>query len=457
MNRLNNPDRSGSTGKIPAQVHKVLGKYLRKEYISFLVVNMGNIPIMTFVSSFLAVYYVDVLEMNEVAVGTMFLIARIFDGINDPVIGFFIDRLPDKPFGKFRMTLIIGTCICVVNFLALWICPAAVPASCRLFTAYAAYLLLGITFPVMDISLNSLIPVMTADAGERNVLSTIKIVGYGLGAMSVGTGIPFLLKIMGTTIGSYLTAAVFISMSVCAFSILGTLGIRQKVRVNRQKRYSIREYFTIIMHRPVISIFVSGLFFYTGNAMLITGDTYYAVYYLGDVAWMTYMTFATYLSEGIVILTAAGFTERFGKKRMFGAGLLAAGAGVCLRAVGTSLWPARVCLTLLSSTFYGIGYGFAMILFYGIQADNVDYIEQKTALRAEGAVASLISMVNKMGKGIGGAFTMYILGILKRPDGHYAAESLRLIDGMIPAVFFICGGVLFLMMYPKERTKSNAL
>ena len=437
-----------------AEVNKVLKKYVRKEYISFLFVNIGNIPIMTFVSSFLAVYYVDVLGMNEVAVGSMFLVARIFDGLNDPVIGFLIDRLPDRAFGKFRKTLIIGTCICAANFLTLWIGPAVVPASYRLFTAYTAYLLLGITFPIMDISLNSLIPVMTVDAGERSILSTIKIVGYGFGAMSIGMGIPFFLKIMGISSGSYLVAAILISIGVCAFSIVGTLGIRQKVRVNRQKSYRISDYFRIIMQRPVMSIFMSGLFFYTGNAMLITSDMYYAIYYLGDVAWMTYMTFATYLSEMIVILTAAGFTEKFGKKRMFGVGLLVAGAGICLRAVATSYWSAKICLTLISSAFYGIGYGFAMILFYGIQADNVDYIEQKTSLRAEGAVASLISMVNKMGKGIGGALTMYILGCLKCSDGSYTAESMRLIDGMIPAVLFICGGVLFLIMYPKDRVSG---
>ena len=76
-----------------------------REKVAFTITNVGNIPVMTLVSSFLSIFYVTVLGMDEFKVGTMFLVARIFDGVNDPVIGFLMDRKKDSKFGKFRKTL----------------------------------------------------------------------------------------------------------------------------------------------------------------------------------------------------------------------------------------------------------------------------------------------------------------------------------------------------------------
>lgn len=79
-----------------------MNKLPLKEKIFYVVANIGNIPVITLVSSYLSIFYVTVLGMNEFKVGTIFLIARIFDGVNDPFIGYFMDKMPESKFGKFR-------------------------------------------------------------------------------------------------------------------------------------------------------------------------------------------------------------------------------------------------------------------------------------------------------------------------------------------------------------------
>ena len=76
-------------------------KPLWKERVSYFFVNLGNIPIMTMVNAYLSIFYTDTLGMDAKVVGTMFLIARVFDGVNDPFIGYFIDRAPNSKFGQF--------------------------------------------------------------------------------------------------------------------------------------------------------------------------------------------------------------------------------------------------------------------------------------------------------------------------------------------------------------------
>ena len=128
-------------------------KPLWKERVSYFFVNLGNIPIMTMVNAYLSIFYTDTLGMDAKVVGTMFLIARVFDGVNDPFIGYFIDRAPNSKFGKFRRILIVGTIICTLNYAVVWMGPAYVSDSMKVMVAYISYMLLGVTFPVMDISL----------------------------------------------------------------------------------------------------------------------------------------------------------------------------------------------------------------------------------------------------------------------------------------------------------------
>lgn len=117
-------------------IKSLLHTFITKRNISYLLINIGNIPIMTLVGSFLAIYYVDVLGIDEYSVGTMFLVARIFDGINDPVIGGFIDRARGEKLSKLKKFLIAGTLICSLNYLVLWIGPAVVSGSTKIIAAY---------------------------------------------------------------------------------------------------------------------------------------------------------------------------------------------------------------------------------------------------------------------------------------------------------------------------------
>ena len=115
-------------------------KPLWKERVAYFFVNLGNIPIMTMVNAYLSIFYTDTLGMDAKVVGTMFLIARVFDGVNDPFIGYFIDRAPNSKFGKFRRILIVGTIICTLNYAVVWMGPAYVSDSmkvmvCLLYTS----------------------------------------------------------------------------------------------------------------------------------------------------------------------------------------------------------------------------------------------------------------------------------------------------------------------------------
>ena len=141
----------------------------------------GNIPLMGLLSGFFMIYYTNVVGLEPAALATLFLISKVVDGISDPIMGYFLDKFPVTKMGKFRPMIILGTIICVINYILLWFGAVWIPVG-KYVIVYVTYLLLGWTFDIMDISKNSLLPVMSADDKERNSLSLFNALGTMIGS-----------------------------------------------------------------------------------------------------------------------------------------------------------------------------------------------------------------------------------------------------------------------------------
>lgn len=423
------------------------------EKISYAFVNIGNIPIMTLVSSFLSIFYVTVLGMDEIKIGTLFLVARVFDGINDPLIGYFIDRRPNSKFGKFRRVLIFGTIICALNYVLLWFGPAYAPDPLKLTIAYISYLLLGVTFPIMDISLNSMLPLMTDDLKERNVLSSIKSIGYGLGGGICSILAPVFISAMDSTKEAYLTVIGGFIILVVVASVGGTLGIKENIQFDDSKHYKVKDIGKIVAAKPVLITFLAALLYNSGYNFATTANTYYAQFVLGDVSKLTMLTVFSAVGSVPIMFVAPKLSDKFGKKKVYGFGMILAGVGFLLKAIVVDASTLGHILAYVSSVIVGMGSSFAMILNYGIQADNIDYVEYKLDKRSEGAVSALNSMITKIGMGVGGAIPMYILGLTKTDSGAYSALGLALSDAVLPCAFCVLAGIVFIAQYPITAEK----
>ncbi len=188
----------------------------------------------------------------------MFLLSKVVDGISDPVMGFLMDRVPQTKFGRMRTMLILGTIICSINYMFVWFGPAWFPAA-KYAIAYITYLLLGITFDIMDISLNSMLPLMTDDLKTRNQLSAIKMFGYMAGAMALSIVGPVIVA--DSTLNSYYIL-IFGSLAVVVvFSIGGALGIHERVKVEEgaEHRYNFIDLLKILITRPILVMLIVNL------------------------------------------------------------------------------------------------------------------------------------------------------------------------------------------------------
>lgn len=429
-------------------------KIKMREKLSFAMANFGNIPIMTLINGYLLIFYTNICGLSPAACATLFLIARFLDAINDPLVGFIIDHLPTRKMGHFRPTLILGTILCSVNFLLLWFGPM-LSTSGKLAIAYVSYILLGVLFPVMDISLNSLLSVMTEDMKERNSLSTIKGLAYVIGALVIGVAAPLILGDTSNKQG-YINLVLIMTAVIFFFSIIGTMGVKERVKPQMENSYSVKELFKILSQKPVYITFLAVLLYSIGSNIVNAANTYFYTYIFEDLTLASIITLITCVAVFPATMVIGNLIGRFGKKKMYAIGLALAGLAPIIRLLDVRSIP----LLIVSVLIAGIGAGFAAPLNYGIQADNTDYIEVSMGIRAEGAVASLSSFVSKCAMGIGGAIPGYLLQ-LAGFDSKAAVQNDDVINVIVlcvlilPAIVNVVAIVIFSKGYPITKEKLN--
>lgn len=429
-------------------------KIKMREKLSFAMANFGNIPVMTLINGYLLIFYTNICGLSPAACATLFLIARFLDAINDPLVGFIIDHLPTRKMGHFRPTLILGTILCSANFLLLWFGPM-LSTSGKLAIAYVSYILLGVLFPVMDISLNSLLPVMTEDMKERNSLSTIKGLAYVIGALVIGVAAPLILGDTSNKQG-YINLVLIMTAVIFFFSIIGTMGVKERVKPQMENSYSVKELFKILSQKPVYITFLAVLLYSIGSNIVNAANTYFYTYIFEDLTLASIITLITCVAVFPATMVIGNLIGRFGKKKMYAIGLALAGLAPIIRLLDVRSIP----LLIVSVLIAGIGAGFAAPLNYGIQADNTDYIEVSMGIRAEGAVASLSSFVSKCAMGIGGAIPGYLLQ-LAGFDSKAAVQNDNVINVIVlcvlilPAIVNVVAIVIFSKGYPITKEKLN--
>ena len=158
----------------------IIEKLRLKEKIGYGFGDMASSMFWKIFGMYLLFFYTDIFGLPAAAVGTMFLITRIWDTLFDPVVGVLSDRTRSK-WGKFRPYLLwfalpfglIGTLMFITPSLG---------TTGKLVYAYVTYSLMMMVYSMINVPYASLLGVMSADVKERNILSSFRMVFAFIGS-----------------------------------------------------------------------------------------------------------------------------------------------------------------------------------------------------------------------------------------------------------------------------------
>lgn len=372
-------------------------------------------------STFMTGYYTDTVGIAALSIGTMMLIARIFDGITDLMMGAIVDKTNSR-FGKARPWVLWTAPFMGIGLIALFSVPSSMYGkTSALVYAYITYILMNcIVYTANNLPYNALLSRMTLNVQDRAVASAMRFVMTQITTLVINAVTANLLSSVGWTGLSVIYAIVMVIMLVWCFlgchehldadESTGEIHVQKVPLSVALKALGKNRYF-----------FLQALLFMTLyiNVVSVGSTTYYFCnVVLGDLSLLTYLSMANTIPAIIVNFLSPSLVYRFGKRKVMlaGAGLMLIGS-LIIGAAGSNFGLVMFGLVLKS-----FGYGPVISGIFALTADVVDYGEWKTGIRSEGLVNSCTSFGMKVGIGLGSACCTWILAA-GGYDGTAAVQS----------------------------------
>ena len=155
--------------------------------IGYALGDTGGVLAFGVISTFLNMYYTDVFGINPAQLTILFLVARVWDAINDPVMGSIIDRLKPRRTGRFRPWIYFFSFPMMLSLFLIFL-PVqewfGLSSNQLLIYAYITYIFYGMMYTGVNIPYGSMATVMTNDIKQRSTLSMARTVGAGFGTMA---------------------------------------------------------------------------------------------------------------------------------------------------------------------------------------------------------------------------------------------------------------------------------
>lgn len=418
-------------------------------------------------SMFLLFFYTDIFGISAAAVGTMFLVTRIWDAANDPLMGIIGDRTNTK-WGKFRPYLLFVA----VPFGIIGVLTFTTPdldSSGKLIYAYVTYTLMMMVYTAVNVPYSSLMGVMTNNSDERTSLASFRFIGAFSGGLFVTATANSLVDYFsadGDLASGYQSTIAIYAVVAAVLFILTFAGTKERLKPSIVKETNLREDLKdIAKNGPWFIMLGAGISILIFNSLRDGSILFYFKYFIQDQIVNIFGTdysfsqsamasafMSIWLGSNIIgVLLAKPVSLRIGKKKTF---MLSAILSAILSFALFFVQPNDVIILFVLNVFIGISAGIVLPLIWSMYADIADYSEWKNGRRATGLIFSSSSMSQKFGWTLGGAISGWLLAAF----GYEAniAQSDESILG-IRLMFSIIAGIGaliafgFIYFYPLDE------
>ncbi|WAJ70592.1 MFS transporter [Catenovulum adriaticum] len=412
-------------------------------------------------SVYLMIFYTDVFGISAAAVGTMFLITRIWDTANDPVMGILADRTHTR-WGKFRPYLMWGA----IPFALIGVLTFTTPNwsnEAKLVYAYCTYTLMMMAYTAVNVPYASLLGVMSANSNERTQLASFRMVFAFAGSIFAFimvdplTGFfTNLTDIPDPQTGWMLTMMVYGCIAAVLF-YLTFAWTKERIKPPASQDSSLKKDFkNLATNKPWFILLGAALATLIFNSMRDGASVYYFKYYIQSPEWsflgLSFGITTVYLVLGqaaniIGVILAQPISKIIGKRNTFMFAMFIASILSCLFFF---LDENQLTLILILQVVISACAGIIFPLLWSMYADIADYAEYKTGRRTTGLIFSSSSFAQKMGWTLGGALTGWTLAyfgyVANADQTEYAKEGLRYMVSFLPAVGALISAI-FMIFY----------
>ena len=423
---------------------------------------------------FLLIFFTNVAGIPVGLAGSILLIGKVWDAVNDPIVGLLTDKTNSRRWGRRLPWLLYGAIPFGVFFFLQWIVPPFAGDRATqisgLFWYYTAIALLSqVFYTVVNLPYTAMTPELTQDYDERTSLSSFRF-GFSIGGsvFSLVLAQVIFASVSDRTLQYVVLAAVCTVISVLSlyWCVFGT---RERALVFEAKRIELPQSPSIpigeqlkIVFTNVPFLFVIGIYLCSWLAVQLTASIipFFVVNWMGLPESNVPMVLIGVQGTALAMLFVwTNLSKRFGKKAVYFMGMslwIIAQIGLF------SIQPNQITLLYVLAIMAGVGVSTAYLIPWSMIPDVIELDELQTGQRREGIFYAFMVFLQKLGLALGlflvsqalekSGFKEAVVGqsLPIQPDS--ALQAIRFAVGPLPMLFLICGLVLA-YFYPITREK----
>ena len=451
------------------------------EYVCYALGDAGGCLVFGLVTSILQTYYTDVLILSPFFIMIMFVLTRVWDAVNDPIMGRICDTAKVSKHGRYRVwflrvaiPLAIASILLFCKFPGFGTPGDNLPAYIYATVTYVAW---GMIYTMLQIPYGSLASVITLDDKERSKLSVFRAVGAALGSMPVMvlSMLCFITdKTTGQSIVKYdvlLTGVIVMALLSMIALLFAFLGTKERVKAepkHHEKGAAGKALKLIFGNKSMLSISVVAMLLLAGQMFTQSYYVYLIRYYFGKGGiFVSLPTILTYIPMAILMAFTPKLARKYGKKEITSVGMIIAAAANFLMFFLKFLDSAAALMPFMFLCFVsGFGLNLFVLQLWAMAGDAIDEIEVTTGSKDNGTAYAFLNFFRKLGQVISAiAVNAALLAM-----GYYDTAStlefkftgaqlslMYVLATLIPAVMFALMALFLIVWYPLSKEKVTEL
>ncbi len=403
------------------------------------------------VNVFLFFYLTDVAGVSPAAVGIIFLVARIWDTVNDPIWGYIVAKCNSR-WGKYKPWIFIGN---ILNFVFMVACFSThyFEGTTQLVYLTIVYIGWGMAYTVCDAPFWSLIPTITLDKGEREGLLPYPRFAATIGNyIASGCGI-YAVNLFGQGDDGfgYMIYAGIGGLIAISSAWVTCKWTEQTYEDSNTDDFNIKEAIFIVTHNKQFLVFLSLAFcFVIGNGIADALRLYMFKYVLNSESLFSDLMLWSSVAAVPALVFFKPLVNLIGRKTVFILAMIlpfVSASALCIAAMDIiSVYP----MVIISGLCGGFSTAIYWLLVMIMVADTVDYGDVEFSLRSESMYYSLHTLLAKCSGAVSSAVVgMFLTMVNYVPNVEQTQETVNGIIALYWAVTLLClvGAAIYIFVY----------
>ena len=397
----------------------------------------------TFIGSYLTVFYTDIVGLAPAAAAAIMMIARVWDAVNDPMMGAIAERTRSK-LGRFRPYILFGSPLLAIFSVLCFTHPFAGSSKAGVIYAAVTYIITGMLYTLVNIPYGALAAVMTEDAEQRNKINASRNVGMNVGILIVNgitANVMLFFSGKGAEVangnGYFMTALVYAIISIPCFLAVFFTSKEQVVPEVTKEKFSLKMTITgLVTNKNLMILLVIMILQMAAWMGRIGVVIYYIMYCLGSFTLIPVIMLAPSVCGIVSSLMVPKVMSKFGKRMTLQIAVTC--QGIALLAMYFTPFD-NLTLIIIESGLVGF-FNVSFPCSLSLLGDAIDYNEYKTGMRNDGIAYATYGLAQKLGNAIGASVGVLLLAsfgyVANAQQTPETLHGINIVVNLIPAIIF---------------------